>query len=98
MADGSVVTWGDAGYGADSSSVSAELKQQAVDTIYSTWSAFAAKMADGSVVTWWGNVWGVWLRQSSVSAELKRQAVDTIYWCCVRGEDGRRQCGDVGRC
>ena len=77
MADGSVVTWGDAECGGDSSSVSAELKQQAVDTIYSTSDAFAAKMADGSVVTWGDAMRGG--NSSSVSAELKQQAVDTIY-------------------
>ena len=50
MKDGSVVTWGVAEYGGDSSAMQAELKQ-GVDTIYSNDSAFAAKMKDGSVVT-----------------------------------------------
>ena len=77
MADGSVVTWGDARKGGDSSSVLAELKQQPVNTIYSTSNAFAAKMADGSVVTWGDAECGG--DSSSVSAELKQQAVDTIY-------------------
>jgi hypothetical protein len=49
MRDGSVVTWGRADWGGDSSAVEAELKQ-GVDTIYSTYEAFAAKMKDGSVV------------------------------------------------
>ena len=51
MLDGSVVTWGHADWGGDSSIVQAELKQ-GVDTFYSTERAFAAKMVDGSVVTW----------------------------------------------
>jgi hypothetical protein len=51
MLDGSVVTWGDAEAGGDSSCVQAELKQ-GVDTVYSTYISFAAKMLDGSVVVW----------------------------------------------
>jgi hypothetical protein len=51
MSARSVVTWGRADCGGDSSRVQAELKQ-GVDTIYSTGRAFAAKMQDGSVVTW----------------------------------------------
>jgi hypothetical protein len=51
MMDGSVVTWGRAGLGGDSSAVQTELKQ-GVDMIYSTYFAFAARMMDGSVVTW----------------------------------------------
>jgi hypothetical protein len=55
VGDGSVVTWGYAGYGGDCSAVQAELnnkERKGVDTIYSTHYAFAAKMRDGSVVTW----------------------------------------------
>jgi hypothetical protein len=48
--------------------VQAELKQ-GVDTIYSTARAFAAKMQDGSVVTWGDDVWGG--DCSRVQAELK---------------------------
>ena len=44
------MTWGDADCGGDSSAVQAKLK--AVDTIYSTEFAFAAKLKDGTVVTW----------------------------------------------
>ena len=59
-----------------SSSVSAELKQQAVDTIYPNGWAFAAKMAYGSVVTWGDACYGG--DSNSVSTELKQQAVATI--------------------
>lgn len=51
--DGSVITWGDAGSGGDSSSVSAALSND-VEKIYSTFGAFAALKSDGSVVTWGG--------------------------------------------
>ena len=74
LLDGSVVTWGYAGYGGDSSSVQAELKQ-GVDTIFSTGGAFAAKLLDGSVVTW-GNARNGG-DSSSVQAELKER-VDII--------------------
>ena len=49
--DGSVVTWGSAAHGGDSSSVSS-LLSGGVSVIYSSWGAFAALKTDGSVVTW----------------------------------------------
>jgi co-chaperonin GroES (HSP10) len=51
MQDGSVVTWGDTGYGGDSSRVQAELKQ-GMAIIFSNHSDFAAVMRDKSVVPW----------------------------------------------
>ena len=48
--DGSVVTWGPALAGGDSSGVQHEL--QNVEQIQATVSAFAAIRQDGSVVTW----------------------------------------------
>ena len=45
-----VVTWGDPGYGGDSSEVQDQLK--GVQQIQATAYAFAAILADGSVVTW----------------------------------------------
>jgi hypothetical protein len=87
MKDGSVVTWGRAGHGGDSSAVQKELnneERKGVDTIYSTRSAFAAKIQDGSVVTWGSVVSGGF--SSRVQAELKH------------GEDERRKCGDMGTC
>ena len=50
LEDGSVVTWGDADFGGDSSFVRDELKN--VQQIQSTWYAFTAILGDGSVVTW----------------------------------------------
>ena len=50
LADGSVVTWGDAEDGGDSSAVRDQLKN--VQQIQATQKAFAAILADGSVVTW----------------------------------------------
>ena len=47
LTNGHVVTWGDAEWGGDSSSVQAELT--AVDTIYSTGRAFAAKIGRAHV-------------------------------------------------
>ena len=49
LSDGSVVTWGDTGYGGDSSAVQDQLKN--VLQIQATKFAFAAILADGSVVT-----------------------------------------------
>jgi hypothetical protein len=52
-ADGSVVTWGDAGYGGDSSAVATKLDGTIdVTQVFSTVVAFTALRADGSVVTW----------------------------------------------
>ena len=51
LADGSVVTWGDADDGGDSSAVQDQLKGCAADSSHMT-GAFAAILADGSVVTW----------------------------------------------
>ena len=49
--DGSVVTWGNARDGGDSSSVSSSLSS-GVSQIFSNYRAFAALKDDGSVVTW----------------------------------------------
>ncbi|OLQ01848.1 hypothetical protein AK812_SmicGene15376 [Symbiodinium microadriaticum] len=50
LGDGSVVTWGHADDGGDSSAVQAQLKN--VRQIQATCRAFAAILGDGSVVTW----------------------------------------------
>ena len=50
LGDGSVVTWGHAGCGGDSSAVRNQLKN--VQQIQSNGGAFAAILGDGSVVTW----------------------------------------------
>ncbi len=52
-ADGSVVTWGDAASGGDSSTLAVQLGgARDVTQIFSTTAAFAALRSDGSVVTW----------------------------------------------
>ena len=72
--DGSVVTWGAASYGGDSSSVADQLKS-GVKAIYSTWNAFAALKDDGSVVCWGGGSEG---NDSSVADKLT-SGVKAIY-------------------
>ena len=49
--DGTVITWGDSGFGGDSTSVASNLSSGAA-VIAGNEGAFAAKMLDGSVVTW----------------------------------------------
>ncbi len=52
-ADGSVVTWGDSGWGGNSSAVVSQIDGTVdVVEVFSTLTAFAALRADGSVVTW----------------------------------------------
>ena len=65
--DSAVVTWGDAGFGGDSSAVRDQFR--GVQQIQATGSAFAAILADGSVVTW-GNR-GAGGDNSSVQYQLK---------------------------
>ncbi|MFM8981948.1 MAG: choice-of-anchor D domain-containing protein, partial [Spartobacteria bacterium] len=55
--DGSVVTWGDDGFGADSSSVAGSLSSN-VTAVYSNQSAFAALKKDGSLVAWGSPAYG----------------------------------------
>ena len=54
LGDGSVLTWGDAAYGGDSTAVKDQLQnvQQIHSCQGSVRGAFAAILADGSVVTW----------------------------------------------
>ena len=73
LANGHVVTWGDADCGGDISAVQTELKD--VETIYSNQYAFAAKLANGRVVTWGDAGYGG--DSSAVQSELKD--VETIY-------------------
>ena len=67
LGDGSVVTWGDEGYGGDSSSVQHQLKN--VQQIQASDGAFAAILGDGSVVTWGCEEFGG--DSSSVQHQLK---------------------------
>ena len=74
LGDGRVVTWGDAGWGGDSSAVQGELKGQAVKQIYSTRGAFATVLENGRVVTWGSAHLG-----GDAPGELKDQVVKQIY-------------------
>ena len=49
--DGSVIAWGDANNGGDTTDVAKQLKDS-VRQIYATNGAFTALKADGSLVTW----------------------------------------------
>ena len=52
LGDGTVVTWGDAAHGGDSSSVQAQLKD--VQELHAAASVFYAILANGSIVVWGG--------------------------------------------
>ena len=71
--DGTVVSWGDASCGRDSSNVRGQLTD--VGMIYSNEGAFAAKKTDGTVVTWGSPSYGG--DSSSVRGQLTD--VDVIY-------------------
>ena len=79
LCDGSVVTWGNAGYGDDSTAVQNQLKN--VQQIQATACAFAAILADGSVVTWGDAACGG--DSSAVQSQLKNvqqmQASNTAF-------------------
>ena len=64
--NGTVVAWGDSGYGGDSRSVHAQLVD--VQTIYSTGGACAALKTTGTVVAWVHLFWTG--DSSSVQAQL----------------------------
>ena len=74
-----VVTWGDPGYGGDSSEVQDQLK--GVQQIQATYSAFAAILANGLVVTWGDPGYGG--DSSEVQDQLKGvqqiQATDSAF-------------------
>ena len=65
--DCKVVTWGDHGYGGDSSTVQDQLK--GVQQIQATQNAFAAILEDGSIVTWGDHGYGG--DSSTVQDQLK---------------------------
>ena len=73
--DGSVVAWGDADYGGDSSAVQGQLKN--VQEVHALQSAFSAKLVDGSVVTWGGvSNWGEGIAVATVV--LCRSAIKSL--------------------
>ena len=83
---GSVITWGDSGYGGNSSSVSTQLSSRVIEITSSGWTqgwsgpqeraAFAALKSDGSVVTWGGVSYGG--DSSAVSSQIN-SGVEKIY-------------------
>ena len=82
LADGSVVTWGHADYGSDSSAVQERLK--GVQQIQATLNgAFAAILGDGSVVTWGNAQYGG--DSSAVQDQLRGvqqiQATEFAFGC-----------------
>ena len=74
--DGSVVTWGNAGYGGNSSSVASSISSGILQ-IYTTASSFAALKTNGSVITWGDQYSGG--NSSSVSASISSGVV-TVYF------------------
>ena len=86
LADGSVVTWGDAGCGGDSSAVGDQLR--GVQQVQATALAFAAILADGSVVTWGDAVRGG--DSSAVRDQLK--GVQQIQATCGAFAADREDC------
>ena len=71
-ADGSIVTWGDANFGRDSSAAQDQLSN--VRQVQATAEAFAASRDDGSVITWGGdaseNSYGLCSRSKLVGVHL----------------------------
>ena len=86
--DGSVVTWGLATYGGDSSGVAGALSS-GVTQIFSTVHAFAALKQDGSVVTWGSSSYGG--DSSSVATQLSSgvsRIFSTSFAFAALKEDG----------
>ena len=70
------MTWGDRNSGGDSSEVQDQLRN--VKQIQATWGAFAAILADGSVVTWGNPLYGG--DSSAVQDQLRNvQRVHATY-------------------
>jgi alpha-tubulin suppressor-like RCC1 family protein len=74
--DGSVVTWGSANSGGDSSDVAADLTSSVVEIIAS-WDSFAALKSDGSV-TAWGYGWDGINDFAAVENQLKSGVVKVV--------------------
>eukprot|EP00754_Rhynchopus_humris_P024814 Rhum_TRINITY_DN14916_c1_g1::Rhum_TRINITY_DN14916_c1_g1_i1::g.128410::m.128410 len=75
-ADGSVATWGDAGYGGDSATVAHRLGG-AVRTVFTTERAFAALLDSGAVVAW--GDYGYGGNVQAVKAARLTAGVRTVY-------------------
>ena len=75
-ADGSVVAWGDSGYGGDTTSVAHRLST-GVTSLFSTDRAFAALTEGGSVIVWGDHGYGG-NADSTVAAQIAT-GVQTVY-------------------
>ena len=89
LGDGSVVTWGDAGRGGDSSVVQDQLKD--VQQVQASQNAFAAILSDGSVVTW-----GSARNGGDSSAPAERCAAYSSLFPCFRCHSWRPIGRDLG--
>ncbi|OLQ06361.1 hypothetical protein AK812_SmicGene10361 [Symbiodinium microadriaticum] len=96
LGDGSVVTWGDAGSGGDSSVVQHQLNN--VQQIQATGYAFAAILGDGTVVSWGRAAFG----GDSSAAQHQLKNVDHIQDCesafaAILADGSVVTWGDAGR-
>ena len=80
LGDGSVVTWGRADYGGDSSAVQ-QHQLRDVQRIQASKHAFAAILGDGSVVTWGMPDAGG--DQQCGTGSAARCAADPSFWRCL---------------
>ena len=71
--NGSVITWGESNYGANSSDVSSNISSGVIN-IFSTFNAFAALKSNGSVITWGNSSFGG--NSSSVQSDLSSGVVN----------------------
>ena len=77
LGDGSVVTWGEADKGCDSSAVQNQLKN--VRQIQAAQFAFAAVLGNGAIVTWGMDAFGG--KSSAVQDQLTNvQQIRTLNW------------------
>ena len=94
--DGSVVTWGDPGYGGDSSAVASELTSGVVN-VFSNAHAFAALKSDGSVVTWGNAARGA--DSSAVASEIASGVTSMVSnSMCFAALKGSLVCSGHGIC
>ena len=94
LEDGSVVTWGDPGFGGDSSAVRDELKD--VQEIQASERAFAAIREDRTVVAWGAQSYGGELQRGPRS--FKECQGDSVQRAGIRSYTGRWPRGILGPC
>ena len=91
LGDASVLTWGDARHGGDSSAVQDQLKN--VQQIQANCHAFAAVLADGSAVTWGDAGWG---GDSGAAQDQLKNAADPRHLPRFRCLAQQRICRHLG--